>query len=60
MNDLDQFRLDECPSCSMALDSLSKNDLCCRCAAALHHVAAAIFAWDDTYCHAEGDVAYVM
>lgn len=57
MNDLDEFRPDECPSCSMALDSLSDDDLCYRCAVALNHVSAAIFTWDESLCCAADDFA---
>jgi hypothetical protein len=45
MNDLDLIPFDECPSCSMALDSLSEEGLCYRCAIALHDVSLAIEAF---------------
>lgn len=45
MFDLDSFRLEECPSCSTALDSLAEEGLCYRCASALHDVSTAIEAF---------------
>ena len=62
MNDFESFSLDECPSCSMALDSLTEEGLCYRCASALHDVSLAIEAFScESYRYAcdEGTV-YVM
>ncbi len=60
MNDLHEFRLDECPSCSMALDSPSAEDLCDRCSVALHEVSVAILAYETTRLLTEEDIVYVM
>lgn len=53
MNELEIFRLDECPSCSVALDPRYEEDLCHRCEIALHDVSVAIGAGYE-------DFAYVM
>jgi hypothetical protein len=53
MNELEIFRLDECPSCSVALDPRYEEDLCHRCEIALHDVSVAIGVGYE-------DFAYVM
>jgi hypothetical protein len=62
MNDLEFFSLDECTSCSMALDSHAEEGLCYRCASALHDVSMAIeaFPHELTLLALDEDATWIM